>query len=310
VHSWDISPEHATGFSIFVALSLLLTQFSGARRRAEAEHLAHMRFLESMDRVNRAIQGTGDLEQMMNDVLDAVLSIFQCDRAVLGRHSGKPDTTSFTLLAKRERPGFALDLDPGVELAADDDLSAMSAELKAAGGPVQWVLGSLPPAHARVLAAFGVQSVLSMPIEPKIEQRDWMFVFTLRQCTHPRVWTPEEMRLFQEIGRRFGDAVTTLSVLRDLRQSEARLEEAQRLAHLGYWDRDLVANRVVLSEESWRIFGIGPDERPADWTLRSARKRAEAARRLRRLARVGRGSRAPPQPSRYPLRRGLPHLRR
>ena len=35
VRSWDISPEHATGFSIFVALCLLLTQFSGARRRAE-----------------------------------------------------------------------------------------------------------------------------------------------------------------------------------------------------------------------------------------------------------------------------------
>ncbi len=90
VHSWDISPEHATGFSIFIALSLLLTQFGGARRRAEAEHLAHMRFLESMDRVNRAIQGTGNLEQMMNDVLDAVLSIFECDRAVLGRHRGDP----------------------------------------------------------------------------------------------------------------------------------------------------------------------------------------------------------------------------
>jgi PAS domain S-box-containing protein len=36
---------------------------------------------ESMDRVNRAIQGTNDLEQMMSDVLDAALSIFDCDRA-------------------------------------------------------------------------------------------------------------------------------------------------------------------------------------------------------------------------------------
>ena len=86
-----------------------------------------MWFLESPDRVNRAIQGRGNLEQMMNGVLDAVLAIFECDRAVLGRHRGRPDTTAFTLLAKRERPGFALDLDLGVELAADEDLSVMSA---------------------------------------------------------------------------------------------------------------------------------------------------------------------------------------
>ena len=36
-----------------------------------------------MNRVNRAIQGTNDLERMMSEVLDAVLEIFGCDRAWL-----------------------------------------------------------------------------------------------------------------------------------------------------------------------------------------------------------------------------------
>ena len=226
------------------------------RKRAEDERREHLRFHECLDRINRAIQGTGNLEHMMSDVLDAVLSIFACDRAVLGRHSGNPDSRTFTLLAKRERPGFALDLEQGVELAADEELRAMSAELKATGGPVQWVLGSVPPAHARVLTSFGVQSVLSMPIEPKIEQRDWIFVFTLRQCTYPRVWTPEEVRLFQEIGHRFGDVVMMLFMLRELRQSEAWLEEGQRLAHVGWWERDYTTGRVSLSDETCRIFGV------------------------------------------------------
>ena len=44
---------------------------------------AHLWFLESMDQVNRAIQATNDLEQMMSDVLDAVVAIFNCDRAWL-----------------------------------------------------------------------------------------------------------------------------------------------------------------------------------------------------------------------------------
>jgi PAS domain S-box-containing protein len=232
------------------------------RKRAEDEHREHLRFLESLDRVNRAIQGTSNLEQMMNDVLGAVRSIFECDRAVLGRHTGKPDTRSFLLLAKAERPGFELNVPTGVEYPADEAFSAMSAALKAAGGPVQWVLGSVPPQLERFLAAFGVQSALAMAIEPKIERPDWVFAFTVRQCTYPRAWTVEEMRLFQEIGRRLGDAVLVLSALRDLRQSEARLEEAQRLAHVGWWARDYATGRVSLSEEACRIFGVRPVDLP------------------------------------------------
>ena len=52
-------------------------------KRAEEEHRAHVWFLESMDRINRAMQGTNDVEQMMSAVLDEVLEIFACDRAWL-----------------------------------------------------------------------------------------------------------------------------------------------------------------------------------------------------------------------------------
>src|SRR5208283_4593315 len=45
------------------------------RKRAEAEHRAHLWFLESMDCVNRAMQGTQDLQQMLSDVVLATLDI-------------------------------------------------------------------------------------------------------------------------------------------------------------------------------------------------------------------------------------------
>ena len=43
-----------------------------------------------------------------------------------------------------------------------------------------------------------------------------------------------------------------------LRESEARLKEAQRLAHLGSWDLDLTSNEFKCSEEIFRIFEIDP----------------------------------------------------
>jgi PAS domain-containing protein len=41
-----------------------------------------------------------------------------------------------------------------------------------------------------------------------------------------------------------------------LQQSNARLEEAQRLAHIGHYEWDLIENRVTYSEELCRIWGI------------------------------------------------------
>jgi signal transduction histidine kinase len=49
-------------------------------------------------------------------------------------------------------------------------------------------------------------------------------MFGLHQCSHPRVWTPQEDRLFQATGRRLADTLDTLSMFHDLRESERKLE--------------------------------------------------------------------------------------
>ena len=47
-----------------------------------------------------------------------------------------------------------------------------------------------------------------------------------------------------------------------LRENEARLEEAQHIAHLGVYEIDLRKNRVSGSAEACRIFGVSPDTFP------------------------------------------------
>src|SRR5580704_11258352 len=48
----------------------------------------------------------------------------------------------------------------------------------------------------------------------------------------------------------------------NLQESKAWLEEAQRVAHLGYWVWDLETNQVIWSEETYRIFGLSPQTGP------------------------------------------------
>jgi PAS domain S-box-containing protein len=54
---------------------------------------------------------------------------------------------------------------------------------------------------------------------------------------------------------------------RDLEKSKARLEEAQRVAHIGHFQWDLIANRMIFSDELHRIFGLHPQEGPIDIEL-------------------------------------------
>jgi PAS domain S-box-containing protein len=67
------------------------------------------------------------------------------------------------------------------------------------------------------------------------------------------------------------DVQKTLAELsRDLQESKARLEEAQRVASVGHWEWDLETDVVVWSDETYRIFGLSPQERPMDLaTVRS-----------------------------------------
>ena len=45
-----------------------------------------------------------------------------------------------------------------------------------------------------------------------------------------------------------------------LRDSEASLAEAQRIAHVGHWDYDWLRNRLRWSDEIYRIFGVTKEE--------------------------------------------------
>ena len=233
------------------------------RKRAEEERQAHLCFLESMDRVNRAIQGTNDLKEMMSDVLDEMLSIFDCDRAWLV-YPCDPGAASWRAQMEHTRPecpgAFAL----GVDLPVDAEVASVFQTARASSGAVRFGPGSERPVPAQLAERFNIQSLIGMAVYPKIDQP---YMFGLHQCSYPRVWSAQEERLFQEIGRRLADALTTLLMFRNLRESEARLEEAQRVGQIGYWDRDYDSDRVTWSDEAYRIFGLAPQERKITYAV-------------------------------------------
>jgi PAS domain S-box-containing protein len=227
------------------------------RKRAEAEHEAHLWFLESMDRINRAIQGTSDLEQMMSDVLGEMLVIFGCDRAWLV-YPCDPEATSWRAQMEHTRPGFPGAFALAADLPVDGEVASVFQAARTSTGAVRFGPRSGRPVPAQLAERFNIQSMIGIAVYPKVDRP---YMLGLHQCSSPRTWTAQEERLFQAIGRRLSDALTSLLIFRNLRASEARLEEAQRVAHVGYWDRDFDTRRVTWSDEAYRIFGLEPQGR-------------------------------------------------
>ncbi|MEG4208522.1 PAS domain-containing protein [Microcoleus sp. S13_B4] len=85
----------------------------------------------------------------------------------------------------------------------------------------------------------------------------------LHQYDCPRHWTPDEIRLLKAVAAQMGIAIAQANLLEQdkqqrlkLQQSEASLAAAQKIAHIGSWEFDLVTNKIAWSEEVFRIFGL------------------------------------------------------
>ncbi len=188
------------------------------RKRAEEEHLAHLHYLESMERIDQAIRSTTNLEQMLTDVLDTTLSVFQCDRAWL-LYPCDPSATSWQVPMESTRPEYPGVHALGVDMPMNADLAKALQTLLDTDGPVRYDPQSDSQLGAEAAEPYGIKSQLCMAVYPK-QDKPW--VFGLHQCSHGRVWTEPDQRIFQEIGRRIADATSSLVFLRNLEASERR----------------------------------------------------------------------------------------
>lgn len=220
------------------------------RKRAEEERIAHLHFFESMEKVNHAIQGTDDLEKMMGDVLDATLSIFDCDRAWLV-YPCDPDAETWCVPMERTRKEFPGAFALGVKVPVDEEVvkifqTMLSSDYTIKFGPQ----GDCPIPQVSV-ERFSVKSQIAMVIHPKVDKP---YMFGLHQCSYPRVWTPDEDKLFQAIGWRLADALGSLLMFRNLLESERLLSEAQHLASIGSFTHNLVTGEMTQTAQMMRMF--------------------------------------------------------
>jgi diguanylate cyclase (GGDEF)-like protein/PAS domain S-box-containing protein len=202
-----------------LAFGITVLRARAERKRVDAQLQANLRFFECMDQINLAIQETKDLAQMTSQVLDATLSIFGCDRAWV-IDPCDPEATTWRALMERARPEYPGALVLGTDLPINAEFRAVMRAVRESRGPLAFGPGSKYAAPGGASTDFHIQSRLCMAIYPKTGDA---YMFGLHQCSHPRIWTEDEKTLFEAIGRRLADGLTSLIAYRELRDQEGRL---------------------------------------------------------------------------------------
>src|SRR5580658_7898234 len=122
-------------------------------------------FLESMDRLSRAMQDTEDLEQLSH-VLEAVLSIFACDRAWLA-YPSDADNRRWRTVAQRACPEVADTPSLDLDLPMEPEIAEVFRLVEASEVAVRFGAGG--NRLSKVLAKrLGARSQMCLAVYPKI----------------------------------------------------------------------------------------------------------------------------------------------
>jgi PAS domain S-box-containing protein len=116
--------------------------------------------------------------------------------------------------------------------------------------------------RVRELSDRAAQNGMDLDVEHRILLPDGVikYVHAVAHAGRDTAGNLEYMGVVTDITERKRAEEQHEALSRDLQESKAWLEEAQRVAQLGYWVWDLQTNQLIWSEETYRIFGLSPLE--------------------------------------------------
>jgi len=218
--------------------------------KIEKEREASLHFLESIDKVNQAIQKAPNMKQMMSDVLDLTLDILKCDRVYL-LYPCDPEADSWSIPMARWKPGWEA-LSPGQEIPNDTLTKDLLQTILDSKDPVSFGPGNQMELPKEVSEAFGIKTQIAMAIFPKVG-KSWSL--GVHQCTYERKWSDDDMRLLKEIGHRITDSITSLLFLGNLKESEERFRSLIQTAPVVIIQLDSENNINEFNKAAEKLYG-------------------------------------------------------
>lgn len=248
-----------------LALNKELVEDMAERKRAEEALHRLNRELRAISNCNQVLVRAVDEQTLVNDICQIVCSDAGYRMAWVGYAENDEGKTIRAVAWAGVEQGY---LAYARLTWADTERGHSPAGIAIRGGisacVQDFTTGPHAPPWREGAVERGYRSCIALPLKDESEST---FGILCIYSTEPNAFTPDEIQLLEELS---GDLAFGIVVLRTriertraeeaLRESAARLNEAQRLAHMGSWELDLTNNVLTWSDEIYRIFEIDPEE--------------------------------------------------
>lgn len=206
---WILSPEFSSNNKVNSVISFArdITE----RKQLEIHNACY-------DRINNIIIAASDIEQMLNRILDAMIDIFNCDRAYI-LFPCDPKASSFSVPFLRFRPEWYLRTGHSVEM--DKEGRQILEDVVNSKDPLIYDPVTKRKVRDHIRDVYFIKSQIVMAVFPKTGQA---WEVGLHQCDHERIWLEEDSRLFKGICLRIADGISNMLFFRELQQANKYIE--------------------------------------------------------------------------------------
>jgi PAS domain S-box-containing protein len=229
-----------TGFILDLAARRPLTLLAGASQR-----LAKGDFTATLPKTGT--DEVGSLVNSFRSMRDAIRE-YQAELKVVSSYNRRLIEASLDPLVTIDAGGKITDVNAATENVTGHDRDALI------GTDFSDYFTDPEKAQAAYKEVFTEGFVRDYPLE--IRHRDGHITYVLYNASVYRDESGKIIGVFAAAR----DITEQKKAEQTLRENEARLKEAQRIAHLGHWELDLGKNVLYWSDEVYRIFGLAPQE--------------------------------------------------
>lgn len=221
-------------------------------KESEEDALHHLKYLDAMERINAVSIRATSVDVMLKGVLDEMLSIFQCDRVWL-LYPCDPEAKSWRIPMESCRPEWPGAEAAGIDIPTNDEAANVFRLALEKQGPV--VFESNIKREIPVTSElFNIKAQIFMSVFPK---KGSAWLLGIHHCDGDHIFSQEEIDIFNGIGHRVGEAITSFLAMQDLKESEERFRTLVENAPEAIVVYDFDANRYVdANENALNLFNI------------------------------------------------------
>ncbi|MDX8396507.1 MAG: response regulator [Mariprofundaceae bacterium] len=204
--------------AIFASLGYF---FASDREKGEILQQNHLNYLKGIELLERSLSKTSNMEQSINQALNCLLQIFQCNRVWL-LHVHDPKASELDIPYECTTADYPGRFSSGETFPVDDEIRRLYSDIESSHEPHCYE-GDHPILQHETLTCVSVRSQICIILRPE-SGHQWML--GLHQCNYSRSWNMEEKKLFHDCANRMEDALNQMLLYRELARSERKLRLA------------------------------------------------------------------------------------